>query len=125
MTQESQPDGARAASSNRPLEDELQPGLTTASRNPSAKPAAPKKQEIDLKVLALKEMLAERQLHHSRAVDSNPEPVTTPSIRKRAHRIFKRWHPRLGIELDPSKEAPIVRTVWPVFFFREQVACPD
>ena len=36
--------------------------------------------------------------------------------RARATTLFKAWHPRLGLDLDPIDESAVVRDVWPVFF---------
>ncbi|KAL1523434.1 hypothetical protein AB1Y20_018374 [Prymnesium parvum] len=38
------------------------------------------------------------------------------AARARAVALFKAWHPRLGIDLDPMSEVPVVRAVWPVAF---------
>ncbi|KAL3919857.1 MAG: hypothetical protein SGPRY_005480, partial [Prymnesium sp.] len=42
-----------------------------------------------------------------RSEEEPPDPVGTPSFRKRAHGIFRIWHQRLGIELDPDSELAV------------------
>ena len=46
------------------------------------------------------------------------EPVILPPMRQRSFDLFHKWHTRLGIQLDSSKQEPTIKTVWPTFFFR-------
>ena len=44
------------------------------------------------------------------------------SERARAHSLFAHWHQRLGLEIDSTSKQPVIRHVWPVFFFHPHLS---
>ena len=54
---------------------------------------------------------------------SPPDEVQlTMHGREEAHEKFREWHSVLGIELDPTCEAPTVLRVWPAHFYHETLS---